>query len=59
MSNFHPEFSSVYLETFHLVHGGDISTPDFPLGLPPEISLSCPPIRYGSQQILGSKRQIY
>lgn len=35
VSDFHPEHSSAYLGTFHLVHRGDISTPDFPLGIPP------------------------
>lgn len=58
-SDFHPEHSSAYLGTFHLVHRGDTSTPDFPLGIPPEISLSCPPSCHGSQQTFGSKRQIY
>ena len=40
MSNFHLEFSSVYLETFHLVHGGRHFKPRFPFGASPrDISL--------------------
>ena len=53
------ECPSAYLGTLHLVHGGDISPPDFPLGIPLETPPSSLPRCHWSQQTLGLKKQIH